>query len=70
VNAIIGGWQLTGLMTFISGDYPRFGNLIVNSNPCQNVPSGITLIRVHSAHCLEYLRAALQYKCTIGPQFF
>ena len=39
-DAILGGWQVTGVLTFNSGDYPRFGNLIVVSNPCQNVPAG------------------------------
>lgn len=39
-DAVIGGWQVTGVMSFISGDYPNFSNLIVVGNPCQNVPSG------------------------------
>ena len=30
-----------GSFTYTSGDYPRFGNLIVNSNPCQNRSVGL-----------------------------
>jgi hypothetical protein len=50
-DALIGGWQLTGLLTMMSGDYvtfnggsgeltnPQSGNLIASGNPCIANPS-------------------------------
>jgi hypothetical protein len=74
VNTLIGGWQLTGLMTFVSGDYPRFGNLIVNSNPCQNVPSGYYFnpgaFSPLPANTYVLRSNPMQYNCIIGPRFF
>jgi hypothetical protein len=73
-DAVIGGWQLTGLMTFITGDYPRFGNLIVNSNPCQNVPSGYyfnpAAFSPLPANTYVLRSNPMQYDCIIGPKFF
>jgi hypothetical protein len=73
-DAVIGGWQLTGLMSFITGDYPRFGNLIVNSNPCQNVPSGYYFNPASFSPLPSntyVLRSnPMQYDCIIGPKFF
>lgn len=36
---VIGGWKLTAMGTFLSGSYPRFGNLIVTGNPCVANPT-------------------------------
>ena len=36
---LIGGWKLTGMGTFLSGSYPRFGNLLVTGNPCVANPT-------------------------------
>jgi hypothetical protein len=72
-DAVIGGWQVTGLLTYTSGDYPRFGNLIVNSNPCQNVPSGYYFNPSAFSPIPEntyVLRSnPLQYSCIVGPSF-
>jgi len=75
-DAVLGGWQITGVLTFNSGDYPRFGNLIVVSNPCQNVPAGHyfnpAAFEPLSANGQTYtLRSnPLQYSCITGPSFF
>lgn len=73
-DTILGGWQLTGLMTFITGDYPRFGNLIVNSNPCQNVPSGYyfnpAAFSPLPANTYVLRSNPMQYDCIVGPKFF
>ena len=72
-DALIGGWQITGEFTFTSGDYPRFGNLIVTGNPCQNVPSGYyfnpSAFSVLPANTYVLRTNPLQYSCIIGPSF-
>lgn len=72
-DALIGGWQITGVFTFTSGDYPRFGNLIVNSNPCQNVPSGYyfnpSAFSPIPANSYVLRSNPMQYSCIIGPSF-
>lgn len=72
-DALIGGWQVTGLFTFTSGDYPRFGNLIVTGNPCQNVPSGYyfnpSVFSVLPANTYVLRTNPLQYSCIVGPNF-
>ncbi|HEY4046400.1 MAG TPA: TonB-dependent receptor [Acidobacteriaceae bacterium] len=82
VNTIIGCWQFTGLLTYISGDYPRFintaacpacGNLIVISDPCKNIPSGYyfnpTAFSPVPANTYVLRSNPLQYNCIIGPSF-
>ena len=73
VNTIIGGWQVTGLLSYTSGDYPRFGNLIVNSDPCKNVPSGSyfnpAAFSPLPANTYVMRSNPLQYNCIIGPTF-
>ena len=73
VNTIIGGWQTTGLLTYTSGDYPRFGNLIVNSDPCQNIPSGYSFnpaaFSPLPANTYVLRSNPMQYNCIVGPQF-
>ena len=73
VDTIIGGWQATGLLTYTSGDYPRFGNLIVNSNPCSGIPSGYyfnpAAFSPLPANTYVLRSNPLQYNCIIGPSF-
>jgi hypothetical protein len=73
VDALVGGWQITGLLTYISGDYPRFNNLIVTSNPCQNVPSGYyfnpNAFSPIPANTYVLRTNPLQYSCIVGPSF-
>lgn len=72
-DAIIGGWQIVGSFTFTSGDYPQFGNLIVNSNPCQSVPSGYyfnpAAFSPLPANTYALRTNPLQYSCIVGPSF-
>lgn len=72
-DALVGGWQITGEFTFTSGDYPRFGNLIVTGNPCQNVPSGYyfnpSAFSVLPANTYVLRTNPLQYSCITGPSF-
>lgn len=72
-DAIIGGWQVTGLFTYTSGDYPRFGNLVVTGNPCQNVPSGYyfnpSVFSALPANTYVLRSNPMQYSCIVGPSF-
>ncbi len=73
-DALIGGWQITGQLTFNTGDYPRFGNYIVTGNPCQNVPSGYyfnpSAFSPLPANTYVMRTNPLQYSCITGPKFF
>ena len=40
VDAAIGGWMLTGLMTYQSGAPIKFRNVSISGNPGENVPAG------------------------------
>jgi hypothetical protein len=72
-DAVIGGWQIVGSFTYTSGDYPRFGNLIVTGNPCQNVPSGYyfnpAVFSPLPANTYVVRTNPLQYSCIVGPSF-
>ena len=75
VDALIGGWQATGVLTFNTGDYPRFDNLTVVSNPCQNVPNGFffnpqAFQPLPSGQTYVLRSNPLQYSCLTGPNFF
>ncbi|MDQ6677559.1 MAG: carboxypeptidase-like regulatory domain-containing protein [Acidobacteriota bacterium] len=72
-RAVVSGWQITGNLTFTSGDYPRFGNLVVTGNPCQNVPSGYyfnpAAFSALPANSYVLRTNPLQYSCIVGPSF-
>jgi hypothetical protein len=72
-NAVLGGWQLTGVFTFNTGDYPRFGNYVVSGDPCQNIPAGYSFNPAVFSNIpanTYVLRAnPLQYSCISGPRF-
>jgi len=72
VNTIIGAGKTTGLLTYTSGDYPRFGNLIVNIIPAELPratlqPGGIQPSAVENTYVLR--SNPLQYNCIVGPNF-
>ncbi len=73
-DAVIGGWQIAGVLNFNTGDFPRFGNYIVTGNPCDNVPSGYYFNpKVFSqipANTYVLRSNPLQYSCITGPKFF
>jgi hypothetical protein len=72
-DAVIGGWQVIGLFTFTSGSFPRFSNLIVSSDPCQNVSSGYyfnpSAFSALPANTYVLRTNPLQYSCIVGPNF-
>ncbi len=84
-NALVGGWQLTGLSTYTSGDYPRFNNLNSGASPI-NAP--VTILGspcVNNATPQRYFNTAevplasnaeaivpynVQFSCLAGPSFW
>jgi hypothetical protein len=75
VDAVVGGWKLAGLSTFISGDYPRFGNLIVTGNPCASNPTPKAWFNTSAfsripANTYVLRTNPLQYDCLTGPHFW
>jgi len=75
-DAVIGGWQLTGVATFISGDYPQFGNMIATGNPCIGNPTpgqwfNTSVFQPISSTTAYTLRTnPLMYDCLTGPKYF
>uniref|UniRef100_Q027S3 Cna B domain protein n=1 Tax=Solibacter usitatus (strain Ellin6076) TaxID=234267 RepID=Q027S3_SOLUE len=74
-DAIVGGWKIAGLWTYTSGDYPRFGNLIVTGNPCISNPSpqhwfNTAAFAPVPANTYVLRSNPLQYGCLVGPRFW
>jgi len=72
---LIGGWKVTGVGTYMSGSFPRFGNYIVNGNPCISSPTRNAWFNTSAFEKLPQntyvLRNnPLQYDCLTGPSFF
>jgi len=72
-DALLGGWQITGLLTFNTGDYPRFGSLIVTGNPCVSNPTpgrwfDTSVFQLPGGY--KNQTNPLQYSCLEGPSFF
>jgi hypothetical protein len=75
VDALVGGWKVAGLWTFMSGDFPRFGNLIVNGNPCVSDPTPQRWFNQDAfsnppANTYVLRTNPLQYDCLRGPHFW
>lgn len=75
VDAVIGGWKLAGLSTFVSGDFPRFGNLIVTGNPCVSNPNPKAWFNTSAfaripANTYVLRTNPWQYDCLTGPHFW
>src|SRR5215472_12022193 len=75
VDAVLGGWKVAGLWTFISGDFPRFGNLIVSGNPCIDSPNSkqwfnTSVFSRIPANTYVLRTNPLQYDCLTGPHFW
>jgi hypothetical protein len=85
VDALIGGWQLTGLSTFTSGDYPRFNNLnsgatpinapvTIAGNACVSNPNPSryfnTSIVALAANSSAIVPYNVQFGCLQGPSFW
>jgi hypothetical protein len=74
-DAIVGGWKIAGLWTFISGDFPRFGNLIVTGDPCVSNPTpqhwfNTAAFAPIPANTYVLRTNPLQYGCLVGPHFW
>jgi hypothetical protein len=74
-DAVLGGWKVAGLLTFISGDFPRFGNLIVTGDPCVSNPTpqhwfNTAAFSPIPANTYVLRTNPLQYGCLTGPKFW
>lgn len=81
VDFLIGGWKIVGVVTAISGDFPRFGNgqpgsaMIVNGDPCSGGRNPQHWFNTGAFSRIPentyVLRAnPLQFGCLTGPGFF
>ena len=75
VDFALGGWKLTGVMSLTSGDHPRFGNMIVNGDPCVGSPTPQRWFNIAAFSPIPdntyVLRSnPLQFGCLTGPRFF
>jgi len=75
VDAVLGGWKVAGLWTFISGDFPRFGNLLVNGDPCISDPNpqrwfNTSVFSRIPANTYVLRTNPLLYGCLTGPHFW
>ena len=71
---LVGGWKLTGMGTFLSGSYPRFGNLLVTGNPCVANPTrgnwfNTTAFSQIPANTYVLRNNPWQYDCLKSPSF-
>jgi hypothetical protein len=74
-DAIVGGWKAAGIWTFMTGDFPQFGNLIVNGNPCVSNPTpqhwfNTAAFSPIPANTYVLRTNPLQYDCLTGPKFW
>jgi hypothetical protein len=74
-DAIVGGWKVAGLWSFMSGDFPTFGNLIVTGNPCISNPTPQRWFNTSAfaplpANTYVLRSNPLQYSCLTGPHFW
>jgi len=72
---LIGGWRLVGAVSLISGDFPRFGNMIVNGNPCtgNQTPQhwfDTSVFQPQPANTYVIRTNPMQFGCLTGPKFF
>jgi hypothetical protein len=85
VDGLIGGWQITGLSTFISGDSPRFNNLnsgatpinapvTINGSPCVSSPTPSHWFNTSAvplaANSSAIVPFNVQFGCLKGPSFW
>jgi hypothetical protein len=75
MDFVLGGWKVTGVMTLTTGDYPRFGNMLVTGNPCVSGPTAGNWFNKGAFSQIPentyVLRTnPLQFDCLTGPKFF
>jgi hypothetical protein len=74
LDAIVGGWQISGVLTYTSGDYPRFNQALnVTGNPCVSSPSpqqwfNTSAFSLPTGYAIQ--NNPIQYSCIVGPSFF
>ena len=71
---VLGGWRLTPVLQYISGDFPRFGNMIAAGNPCISNPTpthwfNTAVFQPQPANTYVLQSNPLQYTCLTGPHF-
>src|SRR6185437_6614494 len=74
-DTLVGGWEVAGLWTFMSGDLPQFGNMIVSGNPCISDPTpqhwfNTSVFSPIPANTYVLRTNPLQYACLTGPHFW
>ena len=75
VDALVGGWKITPVLQYISGDFPQFGNLIVTGNPCVSNRTPYHWFNTSAfspipANTYVLRSNPLQYGCLTGPSFW
>jgi hypothetical protein len=85
VDSVIGGWQITALSTFMSGDYPRFNNtqngagpiyspVTINGNPCVSNPTPQSWFNTSvvplASNSSAIVPFNVQFGCLVGPSFW
>ncbi|HXE13426.1 MAG TPA: carboxypeptidase-like regulatory domain-containing protein [Bryobacteraceae bacterium] len=74
VDALVGGWQITGQLTYNTGSFPRFTQALnVSGNPCLSNPTGgawfdKSVFSLPAGYAIQ--RNPIQYSCLTGPSFF
>jgi len=74
-DAILGGWRVTPVLQYISGDFPRFGNMIVTGNPCISNPTSQRWFNTAAfqpipSNTYVLRQNPLQFSCLTGPSFW
>ncbi len=75
VDALVGGWKITPVLQYISGDFPQFANMIVTGNPCISNPTpdhwfNTSAFSPIPANTYVLRTNPLQYNCITGPKFW
>jgi hypothetical protein len=75
VDALVGGWKITPVLQYISGDFPQFANMIVTGNPCVSNPTpdhwfNTSAFSPIPANTYVLRTNPLQYGCLTGPKFW
>ena len=75
MDAAVGGWKITPVIQYISGDFPRFNNMIVNGDPCVSNPTpgrwfNASVFSPVPANTYVLRSNPMQYGCLRGPSFF
>ncbi|HZT33052.1 MAG TPA: carboxypeptidase-like regulatory domain-containing protein [Bryobacteraceae bacterium] len=75
LDALVGGWKITPVLQFISGDFPQFGNMLVTGNPCVSSPTpqawfNTSVFKPIPTNTYVLRSNPLQYDCLTGPSFW